>query len=207
MSNQAHSVRPAGAARRVLGGLRWSFIAGVMLWGGALGGFAVFLFELRSFQDTYGGLGTALLLVGWLTLFSLLYYAAPRLRSSSPPRRSAADAPAATPAPPRSDIGERVDLVVVPSAALRNSNAQGRMLSALGARAGGLAEHEVDMMDWGFAYGVAWAVARSQDPGAREEVLSERALHATQAVYEAYRGSSTPAARQASAPQPDAHGP
>ena len=80
------------------------------------------------------------------------------------------------------------------------------MMSALGARAGGLADHEIDMMDWGFAYGVAWAVARSQDPGAREDVVSERALQATQAVYEAYRGSSTPAARQSSAPQPDAHG-
>jgi hypothetical protein len=181
-----------------------------MLWGGALGGFAVFLLELRSFQDTYGGVGTALLLFMWLTLFSLLFYVAPRLGPGARRRRPAAPAPAAppaaTPAPTGTDIGERVDLVVVPSAALRNSNAQGRMLSALGARAGGLAEHEVDMMDWGFAYGVAWAVARSQDPGAREEVLSERALHATQAVYQAYRGSSTPAARQASAPQPDAHG-
>jgi hypothetical protein len=177
-----------------------------MLWCGALGGFAVFLLELRTFQNTYGGLGTALLLVLWLTLFSVLYYAAPRLRSSSRGPRPAAAVPPSAPAPPRSQIGERVDLVVVPSAALRNSNAQGRMLSALGARAGGLADHEIDMMDWGFAYGVAWAVARSQDPAALEEVVSERALQATQAVYEAYRGSPRPAARQASATQPDAHG-
>jgi len=198
MSNRAHSVRPPRP--------RWSSIGAALLWCGALGGFAVFLFELRSFQDTYGGLGTALLLVCWLTLFSLLYYAAPRLGSSSPHRRSAAGAPAVPPAPPSSEIGERVDLVVVPSAALRNSNAQGRMLSALGTQAGGLADHEVDMMDWGFAYGVAWAVARSQDPAAREEVVSERALQATEAVYEAYRGSPRPTGRQASATQPDAHG-
>ena len=176
-----------------------------MLWCGALGGFAVFLLELRSFQNTYGGLGTALLLVGWLTLFSLLHYAAPRLRSGSRHERPAVDVPAAAPAPP-SEIGERVDLVVVPSAALRNSNAQGRMLSALGAQARALAEHEIDMMDWGFAYGVAWAVARSQDPVALDEVVSERALQATQAVYEAYRGSPRPAAREVSAAQPDAHG-
>ena len=148
-------------------------------------------------------MGTALLLTMWLTLFSLLYHAAPRPGSSARRRTTGGKPAAAAPSP---DIGERVDLVVVPSAALRNSNAQGRMMSALGARAGALAEHEIDMMDWGFAYGVAWAVARSQDPGAREEVVSERALQATQAVYEAYRGSPTPAAQQPSAAQPDAHG-
>jgi hypothetical protein len=179
----------------------------------------VFLLELGSFQDTYGGVGTAFLLVMWLTLFSLLHYAAPRLGAGARRRRPRTAAPAVPapipaeaspppgpppPGPPA--IGERVDLVVVPSAALRNSNAQGRMMSALGARAGGLAEHEIDMMDWGFAYGVAWAVARSQDPAAREEVVSERALQATQAVYEAYRGSPTPAAPEPSAPQPHAHG-
>ena len=218
MTNRAHSVRPTGPGVRARDGRpRWSSIAAAMLWCGALGGFAVFLLELRSFQDAYGGVGTALLLVMWLTLFSLLHHAAPRLGSSAPRRRRAAAVPgppaaadsasAGAPAPPRRGaLGERVDLVVVPSAALRNSNAQGRMMSALGARAGGLADHEIDMMDWGFAYGVAWAVARSQDPGAREEVVSERALQATQAVYEAYRGSSTPAARPSSAPQPDAHG-
>ena len=190
-----------------------------MLWCGVLGGFAVFLLELGSFQDTYGGVGTALLLLVWLTLFSLLHYAAPtsgsgarRRRAQTAPPAAPAPTPAAAPPPPGPPasgppaIGERVDLVVVPSAALRNSNAQGRMMSALGARAGGLAEHEIDMMDWGFAYGVAWAVARSQDPAAREEVVSERALHATQAVYEAYRGSPTPAVRQASAPEANAHG-
>ena len=185
-----------------------------MLWCGALGGFAVFLLKLGWFQHTYGGVGTALLLLMWLTLFSLLHYAAPHLGSGvRGHRRPSVDAtgptpsPAGDPPPPEAPaIGERVDLVVVPSAALRNSDAQGRMMSALGPRAGGLAEHEIDMMDWGFAYGVAWAVARSQDPAAREEVVSERALQATQAVYEAYRGSPTPAARPGSAPQPDAHG-
>ena len=49
------------------------------------------------------------------------------------------------------------------------------------------------MMDWGFAFGVAWAVARGQDPAAPEELVSIRALDVTQAVYDAYRGSSAPA--------------
>lgn len=218
MNDRAHSARPARPVVRARGSrLRRSSIAAVLLWCGALAGFAVYLLELRSVQDTYGGVGTAFLLVLWLTLFSVLYHTGPRLGPGAPRRRpveamGAASLPpppaaaAAPPAPQRSPIGERVDLVVVPSAALRNSDAQGRMMSALGARAGGLAEHEIDMMDWGFAYGVAWAVARSQDPGAHEEVVSERALQATQAVYEAYRGSPGPAVRQRSAPQPHAHG-
>jgi hypothetical protein len=95
--------------------------------------------------------------------------------------------------PSRSPIADRVDLLVAPSAALRNSTAQGRMMSVLGPRAGGLSDREVEMMDWGFAFGVAWAVARGQDPAAPEELVSLRALDVTQAVYDAYRGTPTPA--------------
>ena len=63
--------------------------------------------------------------------------------------------------------------MVAPSAALRNATAQGRMMSVLGARAAGLSDREIDMMDWGFAFGVAWAVARGQDPAAPEELVSD----------------------------------
>ena len=63
------------------------------------------------------------------------------------------------------------------------------MMSVLGPRAAELSDREVDMMDWGFAFGVAWAVAREQDPAAPEELVSLRALDATQAVYDAYRGT------------------
>ncbi len=83
--------------------------------------------------------------------------------------------------------------MVAPSAALRNATAQGRMMSALGARAAELSDREIEMMDWGFAFGVAWAVARGQDPAAPEELVSMRALDVTQAVYGAYRGSPAPA--------------
>ena len=88
------------------------------------------------------------------------------------------------------------------------------MMSVLGARAAELSDREIDMMDWGFAFGVAWAVARSQDPAAPEELVSIRALDATQAVYDAYRGSPAPAQaartltarlRPGSAAQPHAH--
>ena len=83
------------------------------------------------------------------------------------------------------------------------------MMSVLGAAGGELSEREIDMMDWGFAFGVAWAVARDQDPGAPEELVSVRALEATQAVYEAYRGSPAPAQAldlTPSAPHAHAHG-
>ena len=83
--------------------------------------------------------------------------------------------------------------MVAPSAALRNPTAQGRMMSALGARAAELSDREIEMMDWGFAFGVAWAVARGQDPEAPEELVSMRALDVTQAVFDGYRGSPAPA--------------
>jgi hypothetical protein len=165
-------------------------VAAALAWCAAIGGFVVYLAKVDSFMDAFGGVGTGIVLLMWLTLLSLLHHATPSLRIRARGRgaRSAADV-----APVRSPIAERVDLVVAPSAALRNATAQGRMMSALGARAADLSDREIEMMDWGFAFGVAWAVARGQDPAAPEELVSIRALDVTQAVYDAYRGSSAPA--------------
>jgi hypothetical protein len=156
-----------------------------------IAGFVVYLVKLDSFMDAYGGVGTGIVLVLWLTLLSLLHHASPTLRVAGA-TRSGGRPPAAEVAV-RSPIADRVDLLVAPSAALRNATAQGRMMSALGARAAELSDREIEMMDWGFAFGVAWAVARGQDPAAPEELVSIRALDVTQAVYDAYRGSSVPA--------------
>jgi hypothetical protein len=209
----------------------------------AIGGFVLYLASTGSFRDTYGSVGTGVVLLMWLTLFSLLHYATPDLHTSdvrggAPPAAAAAVVWLATSAglsvwiatidsirssylmlgavallcaslwashlallrhgrveatqPQRSPIADRVDLVVAPSAALRNPTAQGRMMSVLGARAAVLSDREIEMMDWGFAFGVAWAVARGQDPAAPEELVSMRALDVTQAVYDAYRGSPAP---------------
>jgi hypothetical protein len=178
----------------------------VAVWCGALAAFAVYLVRLGSFTATYGGLGTALVLILWMILFGVLYHATPSLRIPWRTARVRPEPDGDEVVPPA--LTERIDLVVKPSAALRNATAQGRMLSILGPRAGGLSEREVELMDWGFAFGVAWAVARDQDPGAPEELLSARALQVTQAVYEAYRGSTKPVLPEppASAPHPHAHG-
>jgi hypothetical protein len=157
---------------------------------GAISAFAVVSFG--PLREAYGAIGTGLLLIGCLTLATTLFHRAPQLRVPLP--RAARRPAAGPPADDQAELNERVDRVVIPSAALRNSDAQGRMMSVLGARAAHLSAREVDLMDWGFAFGVAWTVARSQDPAAPEDVISARALHATRAVYEAYRGAATPAA-------------
>ena len=91
-------------------------------------------------------------------------------------------------------LADARDLARVVSRELREARLASGLSQATAARAAGMSERETDMMDWGFAFGVAWAVVHGQDPAAPEEVLSARALNATQAVYHAYRGSEVPAA-------------
>jgi len=174
---------PDMAGRHRMRGIRPSQIAAAAAWGAAIAGVGIYLTSLGSFKEAYGSVGTGVVLLLWVTLFSVLYYATPDMRI---PRR-----PSVRPSVRPSAL-DRVDRVVIPSAALRNTAAQGRMMSVLGPRAVGLSEREIDLMDWGFAFGVAWAVARHQDQAATEEVVSRRALHATEAVYEAYRGIRKP---------------
>jgi hypothetical protein len=165
--------------------------AAMAAWFVAAAGFVVYLASVNAFMDFFGGIGTGVALLMWLTLFSILHYATRNLRIPPKGRPIGGTAPEA--AARRAPVADRVDLIVAPSAALRNATAQGRMLSILGARATGLSDREVDLMDWGFAFGVAWAVARDQDPGAPDELVSMRALSVTQAVFEAYRGRAAPA--------------
>ncbi|MGH2980291.1 MAG: hypothetical protein ACRDLQ_11760 [Solirubrobacterales bacterium] len=206
MKDEGHIARrpPAGVTRRAatraivaraqFRAMRSSQLAAAAGWCVAVGGFVVYLASLDSFKDAYGSVGTGVVLLVSLTLFSLLYYATPDMR---------VPAPAETVTPRPSPIAARVELVVAPSAALRNVTAQGRMMSVLGARATGMSGREIDLMDWGFAFGVAWAVAREQDPAATEEVVSARAMHATQAVFQAYRGSPGPVLTRLPAPAPN----
>jgi hypothetical protein len=128
-------------------------------WVAVTGGFVAYLTSLDSFKDAYGGVGTGALLLVWITLFSVLFRITPRLRSARGPQ---APAPLA--------------------AAVRSRAAQARLLSVMGPRAGRLTPREQEMVDWGFAFGIAWAVAQRQDPAAPEAVVSARALQAARAV-------------------------
>jgi hypothetical protein len=163
-------------------------VAAAFAWFVAIAGLVVYLANLDSFMGAFGGVVTGAVLLISLTLLSLLHYVTPHLRMRARAGRPPAGVPAV-----QSPIADQVDLVVAPSAALRNATAQGRMMSVLGPRAAELSDREIEMMDWGFAFGVAWAVARGQDPAAPDELVSIRALDVTQAVYDAYRGSSAPA--------------
>ena len=49
-----------------------------------------------------------------------------------------------------------------------------------------LTELECDLNDWGFAYGVAWAIAKRLHPGEPDRRIAERALEAARAVFGQY---------------------
>ena len=87
------------------------------------------------------------------------------------------------------------DLVHTIGLALRNEPAHDGMLSVIPAApdtppGGLLSELERDVAAWGFTFGVAWAVARSQDPYERDEVVAEQALAAAHVVFNEYMGDA-----------------
>jgi hypothetical protein len=49
-----------------------------------------------------------------------------------------------------------------------------------------LSDRELDLTDWGFAYGVAWTRARERDPSLPEEAIAREALQAAEAVFRDY---------------------
>ena len=53
-------------------------------------------------------------------------------------------------------------------------------------RVGELSEFELDLGDWGFTYGVAWAIARTQNPDESDHSVAERALVAAGEVFREY---------------------
>ena len=56
---------------QVLAALAWAF---------AVTGFALYLASFGTFEDTYGTIGSGIVLLVWLTMFSMLYYVTPDLR-------------------------------------------------------------------------------------------------------------------------------
>lgn len=70
--------------------------------------------------------------------------------------------------------------------ALRSDAANEGMLSVVRADREGLTEMELDLADWGFTYGVAWARARERTPAEPDDAVAADALEAAQQVFQAY---------------------
>jgi hypothetical protein len=53
-------------------------------------------------------------------------------------------------------------------------------------RGASLSELELDLADWGFTYGVAWARARERASGGPDDDVAQQALDAAEQVFRAY---------------------
>ena len=232
---------------QVLAALAWAF---------ALTGFALYLASFGTFEDTYGTIGSGIVLLVWLTMFSMLYYVTPNLRVTGIAALGAGAALSAVTwllvntalavcianfdslgdtggtvlttavfigglwvsnvvvllgvrvnalsiarATGEEDLVPDVSptpvhihdeaLVQAVSRALRNDVAHGQMLTPLAAdaeEAAHMSDLELDLGDWGFTYGVAWAEARAQDPLEPDESVAARALAAARQVFRLYCG-------------------
>jgi hypothetical protein len=77
------------------------------------------------------------------------------------------------------------------STALQDDAANESMLSVLDNRRGEvLSERELDLTDWGFAYGVAWARARDRSAGEPGDAVAREALRVAETVFSAYAGEA-----------------
>ena len=232
------------ASTQVLAAFAWAF---------AITGFALYLASFGTFEDTYGTIGSGIVLLVWLTMFSMLYYVTPDLRVTGIAAlgagaalsavtwllvnavlsvcfasfdavdkafagfgtgavflaglwisnvvvllgvhlnalgisRATEDAEPAERDAPR-DTNELAQIV---AAALQNDAAYDGMLQPIAAgeqEAARLSELELDIGDWGFTYGVAWTVARAEDPQESDESVADRALDAAIQVFHAYCGA------------------
>lgn len=73
------------------------------------------------------------------------------------------------------------------SEALRDDAANESMLSVMDRRrAEALSERELDLADWGFAYGVAWARARDRSAGEPGDAVAREALRVAETVFSLY---------------------
>jgi hypothetical protein len=173
-----HDTRRISAPRRRAGWARQGMLAAV--WLAAVGGFALYLARFDSLDSAYGSGAVTAASLAWLTLFSVLYYALPSLRRE----------PAAAPVGARDPDAERGSIEQAVHAALADDVAHRGMWSALpcgpDAAPALLSDFECDLGDWGFAYGVAWAVAKRRNPSESDDQIAARALAAARAVFGEY---------------------
>jgi hypothetical protein len=123
------------------------------------------------------GFVVAAFLAGWIA--SLVTRRRARAAADPPPARQtveAVTAPGQTP-PLAEEVGQ----------ALRSDTANDGMLSVVRAEQdAALSELELDLADWGFTYGVAWARAREREPAGPDDAVAAEALEAAERVFRAY---------------------
>ena len=218
--------------------VRSSQVLALLVWLLAITGFVMYLASFSHFQDTYGTIGAAIVLLVWLTMFSVLHYATPDLRTLGGGRHGARalavavtwlavcaalavcvallDSTHQTYVAVAAGVAFAVglwitnwvllrgvrlssqpapvidELVQVVTRALQDDAAHDSLLSPVSDNeegAPGLSALELDLSDWGFTYGVAWAVARAQDPHEPDASVAQRALAAAQEVFHIYCGT------------------
>jgi hypothetical protein len=91
------------------------------------------------------------------------------------------------------------ELIDVVGRALENDVAHRGLVRPLlnGGQAARLSDFELDLGDWGFTYGLAWAAARAQDPDEPDHSVAARALEAAAEVFRVYCDGEEPAVRGA----------
>jgi uncharacterized BrkB/YihY/UPF0761 family membrane protein len=146
--------------------------------------FAVAAALLDPFETVGGAVALGFVALAWLWLANVVTMAGIRLdreliRRPEPVPQLAVPAPAA-------ELERLVRIALEDDAAHRG---------VWSARAGGLeaipgepTEIECDLNDWGFAYGVAWAIAKRQYPAEPDREVAERALAAARTVFGEHRG-------------------
>ena len=230
-----------------------SQVVATLAWVFAITGFALYLASFKTFENTYGTIGSAIVLLVWLTMFTMLYYVTPDLRISGITAVGAGAAfstvtwlgvnavlavcvanlaslrgglatiligvaflvalwisnlvvllgvrlnalanlwPDTAPVSHSfaASRGRAEELVRVVGHALQNDVTHDGMLNPIAdpddatAR---MSDLELDLADWGFTYGVAWAAARAQDPREDDGSVADRALVAAREVFRLYCG-------------------
>jgi hypothetical protein len=91
------------------------------------------------------------------------------------------------------------------SAALQDDAANESMIR--GVDGNGLSERELDLADWGFAYGVAWSRVRERRPGDPDQAIAKDARRAAESVFRDYAAEAGWAKAADSAPADNGEGP
>jgi hypothetical protein len=100
---------------------------------------------------------------------------------------------------------ERRPLADEVTAALKDDVANEAMIG--GVEGNGLSERELDLTDWGFAYGVAWARVRDRRPGDPGEAVARDARRAAESVFRDYAADAGWARAGESDPTENGEGP